>query len=122
MTLPEPPSANRYWRLARHPYPRLHRSAAATAYIKTVRQILAVAWPAQIPYTGPVRLSMVWYRRCRRGDVSNRFKVLEDALQGLVYEDDSQVIEGSFRRDDRQLGQTSGCVVVTITPLGEPNR
>lgn len=41
---------------------------------------------------GPILLRLHVYRAERRGDLSNRIKVLEDALEGVAYENDSQVV------------------------------
>ena len=38
-------------------------------------------------------LVLKWYRGRKAGDTTNRIKLLEDALQGIAYEDDNQVTE-----------------------------
>ena len=54
------------------------------------------------PLTGPVTLTVTWFRKIRRGDLDNRLKVLLDALNGVLYVDDDQVVEiHAFRKDDR---------------------
>lgn len=45
-----------------------------------------------------VRLKMDLFRPTRAGDISNRIKVLEDCLRGLIFRDDVQVAELHVRR------------------------
>ncbi len=53
------------------------------------------------PVSGPMVLSITWRRKIKSGDLSNRVKVLEDALKGLAWHDDSQVVElHCYRQDD----------------------
>lgn len=42
---------------------------------------------------GPVSVSLVITRPAKRGDLDNSLKVLFDSLQGIAYENDSQVVE-----------------------------
>lgn len=94
VTLPEPPSANRYYRHARG---RTYRSAEATAYIARVFGLVRNS-PM---LSGPVRVTMTWYRSKKMGDLDNRAKVVFDALNGLVWGDDAQVVEIHMYRQDR---------------------
>jgi crossover junction endodeoxyribonuclease RusA len=86
LTLPEPPSSNRYWRTFRG---RVVKSKEARSYQQAV-QVLAAGRKA---IKGPIKLAVRWYRSAKRGDLSNRIKVVEDALQGVLYANDSQVEE-----------------------------
>lgn len=93
LTLPNPPSANRYWRRAgRH----IHKSAEAKAYQE------AVAWLAHgvQPLQGEVAVHLAWYRPAKRGDLDNRIKVILDALNGVAYEDDKQIVKIIAERHD----------------------
>ena len=50
----------------------------------------------------PVSYALVWYRPRKAGDLSNVIKALEDALEGIVFENDRQVYHFEpFRRDDK---------------------
>src|SRR5262245_50712389 len=96
-TLPYPPSANRYWRNMRN---REVLSAEAREYKKRAAQEARLA--CDHPLSGDVGLELTVYRPRKSGDLSNRIKVLEDALIGVAYHDDSQVTElYAFRRDDK---------------------
>lgn len=97
LTLPYPPSANRYWR---HFRGRVVKSDEARAYQATA------GWEAKVAgaelHTGSVAVELRIYRPQRRGDLDNRIKVLLDALQGVVYGDDSQVVElHAYLADDK---------------------
>ena len=86
LSLPEPPSANRYWRMAGK---YLHRSNEAERYIEQVALRVRLAGVRKI--TGAVELRFVWYRKKRTGDLDNRVKVLQDALRHGAFGDDGKV-------------------------------
>jgi crossover junction endodeoxyribonuclease RusA len=88
VSLPLPPSANLYWRIWRG---RAVVSNEARAY----KQHAALAAKAQglRPFrNGDVIVSIRIFRPTKRGDLDNRIKVLLDALRGVAYRDDSQVV------------------------------
>ena len=87
LTLPYPPSANRYWRHTRRG--GLYVAPEAKAYKQTVAA-LGLKEGAR-PLAGDVSLTLRVYRPQRSGDLSNRIKVLEDALRGVAFGDDKQV-------------------------------
>lgn len=97
VTLPYPPSANRYWRAFRG---RTVLSAEAKSYKKQVAAILkAAGW---VPSEGPVAYTANIYRPLKSGDLDNRLKVLGDALTGFAWVDDKQVVElHAYRHDDK---------------------
>lgn len=101
LTLPEPPSTNRLWRNGRG---RVYTSTAATEF---KRAVLVAAARAGIkrpvfPAGQAVTLTITWYRARKAGDTSNRVKIVEDALNGLVWADDKQVAELHVYRIDGQ--------------------
>lgn len=52
------------------------------------------------PITGDVALHITFYfKDKRRRDLDNQHKLIWDALSGIVYEDDSQVIEYHVYRE-----------------------
>ena len=91
LSLPYPPSANRYWRIFRG---RATPSKAATEYKAVVRQSACLG-----VITGPLALSITLHpKQCKDGseskvviDLDNCLKVALDALQGVAYENDRQV-------------------------------
>jgi Holliday junction resolvase RusA-like endonuclease len=95
LTLPVPPSANRYWRRAGT---HLHLSADAVAYRRDVANRCRLAKVK--PLIGDVSLAVVWYRARKSGDTGNRLKQLEDALQGHAYLNDNQIAELHIVRRD----------------------
>jgi crossover junction endodeoxyribonuclease RusA len=112
LTLPEPPSANRYWRLARG---RAYLSAEAKAYKQEVliRAIAAGVPYGRVPFEAgtPVRVTLRWYRSRRAGDLDNRAKVALDALNNVLWLDDKQVVELHLYRYDRP---GDGALYVTV--------
>lgn len=110
LTLPYPPSSNRYWRsrayktktgtYAVNTYP----SEVAKEYKDEIHMRLWV-WKrrnpgAELPIKGEVGYRVKVFRPQKSGDLSNRLKVLEDALQGLIFLDDKQITEIYAERFD----------------------
>lgn len=91
ITLPWPPSSNRYWRVFRG---RAVKSKEAVAYNAEVNG-LCVDIRACI---GDVIVRLDFYRPRKSGDLDNRIKILLDALQGSAYMDDRQIVEIHARR------------------------
>lgn len=111
LDLPEPPSANRYWRHARG---RTYLAAEAKAYRVTVKAAYLKEFGGKIAFpTGPIKLNVIWYRARKSGDLSNRIKQLEDALRSLAYTDDNQTTELHMWRLDDAL--VKGRVVVEVS-------
>lgn len=99
LTLPLPPSANRYWRYGRG---RVYPSPEAEQYKQTVARL---GLAAQVrPFRGPCRLTVLrfWFAS-RRRDIDSGIKVLLDALQGVAYVNDRQIeaVPGWEREIDR---------------------
>ncbi len=117
LRLPEPPSANAYWRSV---YIKgrgvvVLLSKEARQYKQDVRAIwLQRAVKDRPCFAGPVRMSLEWYGGAKRGDLSNRIKVAEDALIGHAFVDDKQVAEWSAKR--LESPRNPYCLV-TIQPI-----
>lgn len=108
-TLPYPPSTNVYWRVFRG---RAVLSAEAKKYKATVKVLLA----KHPILSGPVALTAYVYRPQRSGDLDNRLKVLGDALNGVIWADDKQVVEiHAYRHDDKANPR----VEIEVTALAE---
>lgn len=90
LTLPEPPSSNRYWRhVSIRGQPRTLLSKAARQY----RQTVVDACVLVKPLSGPLRVTIQWKRARKAGDLDNRLKQLLDALRGVAYVDDAAIVE-----------------------------
>jgi crossover junction endodeoxyribonuclease RusA len=97
LTLPYPPSVNRIWRVFAG---RIIKSKEGRQYAQQV------AWEARKhdtqPLQGEVVVHVTAYRPQRRGDLDNTLKAAFDALNGVAWDDDSQVVElHALRLDDK---------------------
>lgn len=131
LTLPEPPSANRYWRVFKG---RVVKSKAAREYAKAVKaaakKVLGdgpedySAWngsesyfgTSRAPFTGPVIVTIHWCRAKKMGDLANREKVVCDAVQGLLYVDDKQICELHMYRHE---SPRRGSLTITVYPTNQ---
>lgn len=122
LTLPEPPSANRYWRVYRG---RAVKSSDARDYSVLVfaafRAQTTIAQRNALPLRGDVSVALRWHRGARRGDLDNRIKVCLDAVRGLLFVDDSQVVSLSAERHE---SPRAGRLEIEVQRSGtyDPNR
>lgn len=97
LSLPYPPSVNRIWRVFRN---RIIKSKEGRSYAATVKTTVALL--GLRPADGPLSVSVTAYRPQRRGDLDNVLKAALDALNGVAWQDDSQVVElHALRLDDK---------------------
>ena len=101
--LPMPPTTNHVKAIFQPPRgrARLITTAEGRAYFEAVKELWGrsdYSWSP--PLTGRLRLLLAfWFRDRRKADVSNRIKVLEDALTYAgVWGDDSQIDAGGQLR------------------------
>src|SRR6266550_5767194 len=116
LVLPEPPSANVYWR--RHGNV-IHVSAEAKAYKEAVSMLTSryrtngqCAFPS-----GDLSITILWHRSAKRGDLDNRIKCCFDALQGTLFRNDKQIAEIQARRVDAHPELRKGFMEVRIARL-----
>lgn len=100
LTLPVPPSVNRYWRSAVvGGHAQVFLSDEARAYKQEVKLRTRLI----DPFTGPVAINFTVFRPRKAGDLDNYQKALFDALKGRLYLDDDQIVEiHGFREDDKK--------------------
>lgn len=97
VTLPLPPGVNAMWRTWRG---RMLLSREGRAFRLSAQ--LAAKGCGLKPLSGPVALEIFVYRRRRAGDLDGFLKGVLDALNGIAYSDDSQVVEiTAHRLDDK---------------------
>lgn len=94
-TLRYPPSANRYWRMGQG---HIHKSDEARVYQRGA--VISALAAGVRPQHGEVAVCLDVYRPAKRGDLDNTMKVLLDALKGIAYEDDDQIVHIQARRFD----------------------
>jgi crossover junction endodeoxyribonuclease RusA len=112
MTLPLPPSANRYWR---HVKGRVLISKEAREYRQAVSMMAMGAMGRRKPIKGRYRMKLDIYRDLR-GDLANHEKQLHDALEGTVVTNDRDCWELVMRR---HLDRKNPRVEITIEPIEE---
>lgn len=101
LVLPFPPSANRYWRSKAiqskgRAFVQTYVSTEAKQYKAAVRRVASLVCGAM--FTDDVSIDVKLFRPRKSGDVDNRTKVLFDALNGVVYKDDKQVVKYAVER------------------------
>lgn len=106
-----PPSVNHIYTRSRSG--RVVLSAEAMAYRGVVRCLLGHWEPVM---QGPVIVRIMVYRKRRHGDLDNILKALLDALNGVAYRDDSQVVEIRAQRFDDPCAPR---VEIMVTQPGE---
>lgn len=65
--------------------------------VETLRNIKSLV--SGVLFIGPIRLAVEAFGN-KRADMDNVFKAVADSLQGVAYENDKQIWEGSFKRKD----------------------
>ena len=91
---------------------------------KSVRRAAATRWPkGRQPLQENLRISIVYFCDDLPLDVDNIPKPIHDALSGLVFEDDSQIVQavqGRFSLDEIPPTKDLPPVVSTALSLGGP--
>lgn len=101
LTLPYPPSANNYWRSIISQGRVLVLVSTEAKHYKRAVGIIAGA-KIKTPLPGALIVTSHVYRPRKVGDLSNTIKVLEDALEGICYRNDSQIVQHHwYRHDDK---------------------
>lgn len=110
LTLPYPPSANRYWR-----YVRNHPVVSADAKAYRAAAGMMARHQGMAPFTGKVALYIELYRPQKSGDLDNRIKILADALKGVAYNDDDQIVEIYARLHDDKANPRAEVEIRQVT-------
>jgi Holliday junction resolvase RusA-like endonuclease len=81
---------------------RFYTPKETKAYERAVaRSFVAAAGGIRPHYCGPVELEVVCYfSDRRRRDLDNVLKAVADALNGVAYGDDSQIVRAEVRREE----------------------
>ena len=97
LVLPVPPSANRWWRRSGT---HMYKSTEARDYQTYVNRLARSLGIRMIRRPAVVAFQVTWHRDKRMGDLDKRLGIVLDALQGVVYENDSQIVEIHAKRVD----------------------
>lgn len=111
------------------PMPRPHAArtggvyhpAWLKAYREEVQAHIMLGTRGHVPYTGPLKVGMVFTRSEKRdrrkdGDFDNYEKLLADCCNGLVWKDDRQVREWT----GRIIESERPCIWLQVRDLTEP--
>lgn len=116
LTLPMPPGVNSMYRTWRG---RILLSAKGRAY-KEAAAFAARAQGAH-PILGALSVTVRIYRPRRAGDIDGYLKGCLDALNGIAWEDDSQIVElHAVRHDDKANPRVEVVVYGEAGPRPEP--
>ena len=125
LTLPAPPSANRWWR--RHGT-TIHLSNEARDYKADAARRAGVNGATLFP-DEMLSVVVVWHRDRKSGDLDKRLGVLLDALQARkqrdaptipgVYASDAQIVQLWARRCDEHSQIPKGHIRVTVSAYTE---
>jgi len=118
ITLPYPPSANRY---LRHTARGTYRTAEADRYCSAVQQIASAS--AAVTHKGRVALLAKLHPKATktgvasktRMDLDNCVKVACDALQGVLYDNDRQIERISIEIGGQVIGGALSVEVLAIS-------
>lgn len=115
LSLPYPPSANRYWRNFKS---QIVKSPEARAYQRKVALLSRAQLGREGPLAGDVSVIVSVYRPAKRGDLDNALKVMLDALKGIAYVDDSQIVELVATRRDDKANPRAVVTIAAVEPQG----
>lgn len=86
---------------------RMYNTARVAEWRRMVAFEARVAYGTErAPHAGPVALTIEAYGTT--SDLDNVAKGIQDALNGLVFEDDRQVVDLHIKAPDRQFGKGGG--------------
>jgi Holliday junction resolvase RusA-like endonuclease len=94
-TIPLPPSVNDWLKpgKTREGRARLVKTGEAEDFLESCRARLLTLSTSKALHRGPLELYLTVYVPSLASDGGNRLKMLEDALKGLVIDDDRQFVE-----------------------------
>lgn len=92
LTLPVPPSANDWHRsIVVRGQVRVILTAAARKYTASVVNLAFAQGVKTIKAPTEIIVHINWYRARKAGDIDKRGAIMLDALQGIAYDNDSQI-------------------------------
>lgn len=78
----------------------MYKRQEVSQYQKEVK-LICLSQRHTEPCDNPIRLSIGWFRPQKRGDLDGKLKIVIDALQGMLYFNDAQIVEiRAYRVED----------------------
>lgn len=111
LTLPSPPSLNQLYghKINGHTY----KKTAHRKFTDNVKQMCTVQYQGK-PLSCNLYMELRWYRPARRGDIDSCLKTLLDAMQGFIYDKDSQIEKLLITKDYDKARPRMEVMVVPI--------
>lgn len=99
--------------------------AAVASWQQIVRDAAAALWGTAAPLTRRLRIALTYFHEgeTTRLDNDNLLKPIQDALNGLVYADDDQVVDTDIRRasiDQPIIARRASRLLLLGFHAGEP--
>ncbi len=85
--------------------PQSRNKARLKTWCASVRSAAQVIWKGRAPLNTPLKMTVTYYHEgdAVRIDIDNMIKPMQDALIGVVYDDDRQITEIAVRKTSIDL-------------------
>jgi Holliday junction resolvase RusA-like endonuclease len=93
----------------------MYKSTEARDYQAYVNRLARSLGIRMIRRPSAVAFQVTWYRDKKMGDLDKRLGIVLDALQGVVYENDSQIVEILAKRMDATSNPRIEVTVYEVT-------
>jgi len=134
LTIPGPPVGKQRARICRTGH---YTPAKTVNYETLIKELFAIAYPNHVPFSGPISLQVRAFiapskadagklkrtprlRPTKKPDLDNIIKLVCDALNGLAYADDKQIVAVLSGKNYSDQPRTE--IIVEETELIAPDR
>ena len=111
LTLPSPPSLNQLYGHTRTG--QTYKKPMHRKYLGEVQKLCKIQHQGK-PLDCALYVELRWYRPARRGDIDSCLKTMLDAMQGFIYDSDSQIEKLLITKDYDKARPRMEVMVVPI--------